>query len=107
MNKFDEIISDENMEIVTTVMSTVEADEKQKINLIETIANVVYCHEDWFEKLTIDEKIKVITFSALTFNMLFDKEINPYAANRIKIGVHAFNNNIFSASMGGFNYVTN
>lgn len=104
-NKFEGIITEENMQVVTSVMSVVEVAEKSKINLIETIANVVYCHEDHFNTLTLDEKIKAITMVALTFNMLLDEDINPFAKKHITLGVNAFNNNIFAA--GGLSYGTN
>lgn len=107
MSKFESILSTEDMDVVTTIMSTVDTSEKQKINLIETIANVVYCHEQYFDSLTLDEKIKSITMVALTFSVLLDQEINPYAAKHVILGISAFNNNIFSATAGGMEYVTN
>lgn len=106
MSKFESVLSEENMEVVTTIMSTVDVSEKQKINLIESIANVVYCHENYFDTLALDEKIKSITMVALTFSVLLDEEINPYAAKHISLGVNAFNNNIFS-TVGGASYATN
>lgn len=106
MSKFKSILSTEDMDVVAAIMSTVDTSEKQKINLIETVANVVYCHEEYFDKLTLDEKIKSITMVALTFSVLLDEEINPYAAKHISLGVNAYNNNIFSAG-GGNTYAAN
>lgn len=105
MSKLENILSEENMEVVTSIMSTVDATERQKINLIETVANVVYCHESFFNALVFDEKIKSITMVALTFSILLDKEINPYTSKHISLGINAFNNNIFSAE-GGPNFGT-
>lgn len=107
MSKFDTILSSENLDVVTTIISTVDVPERQKINLIESIANVVYCHEGYFNTLSLDEKIKSITMVALTFSVLLDEEINPYSAKHIMIGISAFNNNIFSAVAGGMDYATN
>ena len=103
MNKFQGILSEENMNVVVTVMSAVDSiPEKQMINLVESVCNVVYCHENYFNTLSDDDKIKSITMVALTFNILLDEEINPLAKKYFMLGINAFNNNIFSA--GGVNY---
>lgn len=104
MNKFQGILSEENMNVVVTVMSVVDSiPEKQMINLVESVCNVVYCHENYFDTLSVDDKIKSITMVALTFNILLDEEINPSAKKYFTLGINAFNNNIFS--VGGANYV--
>lgn len=103
MNKFQGILSEENMDVVVKVMSGLDIiPKKQMINLIESICNVVYCHENYFDTLSVDEKIKSITMLALTFNIFLDEEINPLAKKYFTLGINAFNNNIFSA--GGVNY---
>jgi hypothetical protein len=99
-NKFTELLTEENMDIVVSALSIVETEEVHKFNLIESIANVVYCSQDYFNTFSIDEKIDVMAMIAITFDTLLDVKINPLAAKHIKIALGAFNNNIYSA-IGG------
>lgn len=95
MNKFDGILSQENMDIIVAIMNVVDVPKKHKIHLIESVCNVVYIYQDYFNKLKKKEKIEAINVVALVFNTLLDSEINPLASKYTLKAIYAFNNNVF------------
>jgi len=105
MNKFHGILTEENLDIVTSTLSAISVPEKQKINLIETISNIIYIYENYFNSLDTKEKINALAMVAFVFDTLLDAEINPLAKKYITLGLNAFNNNIFS--VGGNADVSN
>ena len=105
MNKFHGILSNENLDIVVSSLSVITIPEKQKINLIETISNIIYLYENYFDSMDTKEKINAMAMVAFVFDTLLDTEINPVAKKYIMLGINAFNNNIFS--VGGNMDVSN
>lgn len=103
--KFHGILTEENMDIVVSTLSIIDIPEKQKMNLIETMANVVYLYQEYFNSLPTKEKMSAMGLLTMVFDTLLDKDINPLAAQYISRGISAFNNNIFS--IGGKEDVSN
>jgi len=95
MNKFTGIISDENIDVVVSVLNAIEIPERDKINLIESICNIVYVHEKHFDKFSVEQKVNMIMMVTFVFDSLLDKEINPLSSKLILKGLNCFNNNIF------------
>jgi hypothetical protein len=92
--KLDGIVTKENMDIIASMISVLEIPQALKINLVESVANVVYLYPKFFNKLTEKEKVEAMGTMALFFNTLLDKEINPLAAKLFTRAINAFNNNI-------------
>lgn len=95
-NKFKDIISDENLEIITSILSQI--DNPRKIDFIETVSNIIYLHEKKFDTMDNKTKIDALVILALVFDVLLDKEINPYSAKLIEKAIRAFNNNIYGGA---------
>lgn len=96
MNKFHGILTEENLDIVTSTLSAISVPEKQKITLAEVISNIIYLYKSYFDSLNTKEKINAMAMVAFVFDTLLDAEINPLAKKYITLGLNAFNNNIFS-----------
>lgn len=93
--KFDGIVSEENLEIIDTTIGQMDLPEKQKKNLVETVANIIYLNEKFFDKLDLRTKVYALLAITLTFDTLMDELINPYASKLLHRAIHCFNNNIF------------
>lgn len=85
-----------DIEIIVHNMNAVDTDNRTKGNLKDVICNVFYCYHDYIKKLSIKEKIEAASVLALTFNLLLDTEINPFAAYHIRTALDCFNNNILT-----------
>lgn len=93
--KFDGIISEENLEIIDTTIGQMDLPEKQKKNLVETVANIIYLNEKFFDSMDLQTKVYALLAITLTFDTLMDEQINPYASKLLHRAIHCFNNNIF------------
>ena len=98
--KFDEIVSQENLDMIIAIVGQVEGTKVQKTNLVETIINILGPHQTYFNTLSETSKSQALIVVTLIFNTLLDKEINPHAANLLRKGINAFNNNIFNNILG-------
>ena len=94
--KFFDILSEMDLDIISNNINVVDADNRVKQNLIDTISNVFFLYSGYINKLSIKEKIEAASVLALTFNALLDPEINPFAAYHIRTALDCFNNNILT-----------
>jgi len=93
--KFFDILSEMDLDIISHNINVVDADNRVKQNLIDTISNVFFLYSGYINKLSIKEKIEAVSILALTFNILLDREINPMTADFIRKSLDCFNNCIF------------
>jgi hypothetical protein len=98
--KYEGILTEDNADMVS-MLGVINLPEAQKINLIETIAHIVYTHEERFNKLSEKEKIESLTLVTLVFDTLLDAEINPLARKHTLKALNCFNNCIYSTVAGG------
>jgi len=98
--KFDGIVSEENLEIIDATIGQMDLPEQQKKNLVETVANIIYLNEKFFDSMDLHTKVYALLAITLTFDTLMDELINPYAARLLHRAINAFNNNIFDCYDG-------
>ncbi|HHV99986.1 MAG TPA: hypothetical protein GXX36_10540 [Clostridiaceae bacterium] len=77
-------------------MNAVDTENENKRNIIDVVSNVVYLYQDYFNKLSIKEKIEAMSIVALIFNTLLDEEINPLTKRYTLKALKCFNDNIIN-----------
>lgn len=92
--KFDGILTNEDKDLIVGILSAISLKKKHKINFIESIMTILYTHEDYFKRLTQEEKIKALSLLTIVFDTLTDAEINPLASKSIIKGLMCYNNNV-------------
>jgi len=92
--KFSGILSETNLHIIVQNMNAVDTENENKRNIIDVVSNVVYLYQDYFNKLSIKEKIEAMSIVALIFNTLLDEEINPLTKRYTLKALEYFNNNV-------------
>lgn len=95
--KFKGILTPDKIDIIIKNAGIPSLDDRQQIDFIETVANIVYRYDKHFGKLTNEELARHVQSIAFVFETLCDVEINPYAAKLMKLALRAFNNNVFGA----------
>lgn len=98
--KFQDILSQTDIDIISHNLNAVDADNDVKRNLVDTVCNVVFLYRDYFGKLSVKERIETVSVVALIFDVLLDKEINPLAAEYTRKALKCFNNCVFDESKG-------
>lgn len=96
MTKFNEIISRDDQEVIQSIFSILDIRYSHKVNIVETLENIVYLHPTHFKSLTKKEKITIFTTLLIIVDTLIDEEINPLSKKLLLQTFNCFNNNIFS-----------
>lgn len=100
MSKFNGILEQEEQVLIHSIFSQLSASERDKMNIIESIENIVYVHPNYFEKLTEEQREIAYITLATVIDSLLDEEVNPLAKRLICKAFDAYNNNIFEVVLG-------
>jgi hypothetical protein len=100
MNKFYHILTNENLDIVIKNLGIPSVNDKQQLDLFETVATVVLRYEKLFNKLTPKEKTESMKFAGYIFDTLTDAGINSLCRHYILMAIRCFNNNVFDVEKG-------
>lgn len=102
MTKFNKVIPKKEQEIIQSVFVNLAETTKDKINIVETMENIYYLHQDtFFNTLTREEKIKVYIGMSIFIDTFLDEEMNPLVQRHTLRAFDCFNNNIFYVVKGG------
>lgn len=105
MSKFDGLITNEDQELIESIFSEIEAEEKDIINITESIENIVYLHPSFFGRMKRTQRLNCYITLATAIDTFLDEEINPLARQYALKMFNAFNNNILEVVKGGHSHV--